>query len=180
MSSLRSPFAELCTARANLKPAESGARRWRSTAANGMIIEQEQILTTHNLAALFAALDLQDRLRDRLVDMAKRCFTFVCMRLRMKTDLPHARLIMVKNTAYAWRQMMFYLSLSSAAEIDEFLAWAEAHLAETRGPLVQRFRSALIGLAHAAAGHSLDTESAAAAGARRFLGWTDTSHWLLQ
>jgi hypothetical protein len=168
------PFADLCAARAGVKP--GGRRR---TVTNGMIIEQEQILTTHNLAVLFAALDLKDRLRDRLMDMARHCFTFICKRQQMKIDVHHARLIVVKNTAYAWRQMIFYLSLLSAAEIDEFQVWAEAHLGEASASFRHRFRPAMLGLAHAAAGRSLDTESAASAGVRRFLGWTDTPHWLL-
>jgi hypothetical protein len=43
-------FAELCRARAGLRPADS----W-SVAANGAVIEQAQILTTHNLAVLVAS-----------------------------------------------------------------------------------------------------------------------------
>jgi hypothetical protein len=40
----------------------------------------------------------------------------------------HARLITVKNTAYAWRQMLFSLSFFENAGVAEFIAWAESHL----------------------------------------------------
>jgi hypothetical protein len=165
-------FAELCTARANAE-----ANRTR-TVRNGRIIEQQQILTTQNLAPLFAALNLTDRLRDRLMDMAKQCFTFVCERQQRKILKYHSRLIMMKNTAYAWRQMIFYLSFLSAAELNEFQVWAESHVAEASESFRHRFRPAMLGLALAAGGRSLDTESAVAAGARRFLGWSQTHHWL--
>ncbi|MEU8261597.1 hypothetical protein AB0C02_13380 [Micromonospora sp. NPDC048999] len=42
----------------------------------------------------------------------------------------------VKNTAYAWRQMLFFLSLSAGEEQTAFLADAEQRLA------VQRLKSA--------------------------------------
>ena len=80
-------------------------------ATNGMIIEQQQILTTQNLAALLAGLGLTDAIRFRLGEMARYCFHWICERQQMKIDRWHARLIMVKNTAYAWRQMIFFLSL---------------------------------------------------------------------
>lgn len=43
-----------------------------------MIIEQEQILTTHNLAALFQALDLRPLVMKRLPELAQRCFRWIC------------------------------------------------------------------------------------------------------
>lgn len=66
-----------------------------------MIIEQQQILTTQNLAALFAGLNLPDALRGQLGEMAKQCFRWICRRQQMKVGNWHARLIMLKNTAYA-------------------------------------------------------------------------------
>jgi hypothetical protein len=90
-----------------------------------MIIEQQQILTTQNLAALFLALGLTDTLRGQLIEMAKRCFIWICKRQQIKIRKGHARLIMVKNTAYAWRQMIFFLSLTSDGDSREFLSWAE-------------------------------------------------------
>jgi hypothetical protein len=37
---------------------------------------------------------------------------------------------MQKNTAYAWRQLVFYLALAERSELDEFLVWSSAHLNE--------------------------------------------------
>ena len=93
-----------------------------------MIIEQQQILTTQNPTSLFAGLDLIDVLRDQLGDMAKLCFRWICKRHQMKIDKWHARLIMVKNTAYAWRQMVFFLALLPDRSVADFLVWAEDHL----------------------------------------------------
>lgn len=44
---------------------------------NGQIIEQAQILTTHNLSALFDALPLREQLTPHLRSASDRCFRFV-------------------------------------------------------------------------------------------------------
>jgi hypothetical protein len=80
-------------------------------ARNGAIIEQEQILTTHNLAVLVDGLGLRDALEPRLPELARRCFTWICWRQQLKSADWRSRLHMVKNTAYAWRQMVFFLWL---------------------------------------------------------------------
>lgn len=166
-------FAQLCSVRAGVSPGAAGV------AGNGMIIEQQQILTTQNLAALFAGLALTDALRDQLGEMARQCFTWICRRQQMKTDNGHARLITLKNTAYAWRQMIFFLSLLPPHEVVAFLRWAEEHLGAQAAVFRARFRPALNGLVRAAGGGVLDTADAVSSGARRFLGWTTTRHWLL-
>ena len=95
----------------------------------------------------------------------------------MKIDKRHAYLIMLKNTAYAWRQMIFFLSLLSPVEIEAFLAWAELHLEEQREDFRTRFRPALNGLKFAAAGGSLDRSNNR--DVQRFLGWSHKGHWLM-
>jgi len=171
VESTKDEFAELCASRAGVS-----LGTW-DPATNGMIIEQQQILTTQNLAALFVALGLADTLRGQLAEMAKRCFVWVCRRQQIKVRKSHARLIMVKNTAYAWRQMIFFLSLASDGERRDFLRWAEDHLNKQSDQFQHRFRPAMIGLNLAVAGDSIDAESAT--GARRLLGWSKDSHWLL-
>jgi hypothetical protein len=109
--------------------------------------------------------------------MAKRCFVWICKRQQIKVRKGHARLIMVKNTAYAWRQMIFFLSLASEDERREFLAWAEDHLTKQSDQFQQRFRPAMIGLTLGLEGALI--EAHAATGARRFLGWSKDPHWLL-
>ncbi len=132
-----------------------------------------------NLAALFAGLSLPDALRGQLGEMARQCFCWVCRRHQMKVDNWHARLIMLKNTAYAWRQMVFFLALLPDTGVADFLRWADDHLDEQPEEFRNRFRPALKGLILAADGRSPDSDAAAESGARRFVGWSRTRHWLL-
>ena len=132
-----------------------------------------------NLAALFLDLNLADTLRDELGDMARQCFQWICKRHQMKIDAWHAGLVMLKNTAYAWRQMVFFLALLSDRNVAEFLKWAEEHLNKHPDEYRNRFLPALKGLALAAEGGSIDSDSAREAGVRRFLGWSKERHWLL-
>ena len=166
-------FVQLCASRAGVP---LGA--W-DPAINGMIIEQQQILTTQNLAALFVALELADALRDQLQEMAKLCFRWVCKRHQMKIDQWHARLTMVKNTAYAWRQMVFFLALIPERTVSDFLVWAEDHLNAQSAEFRSRFHPALKGLFVAAASSSMESEPTSQGGARRLLGWSKERHWLL-
>jgi hypothetical protein len=95
-------FTELCRQRAGT----AGG----SIAANGMLLEQSQILTTHNLAVLVDALDLTDELRARAPELAGRTLNWILRRQAQRADHLHAALIQMKNTAYAWRQALFLLS----------------------------------------------------------------------
>ena len=97
----------------------------------------------------------------------------------MKTDHWHARLIMVKNTAYAWRQMVFFLALLPERDVADFLQWAEGHLRDQSGEFQNRFYPALNGLILAANGRSPDSDSSERGAARRVLGWSKERHWLL-
>lgn len=166
------PLAQLCATRAGVS-----LGTW-DPATNGMIIEQEQILTTHNLAALFDRLGLAEQLGSELIDMAKACFRWVCQRQQLKLDKWHARLIMVKNTAYAWRQMIFFLSLRPSPEVSAFLTWAEEHLNSQAGDFRTRFFPVLRGLMLAAQRVDIGADAGTPDG-RRFLGWSKTRHWLL-
>ncbi len=164
------PLIGLCESRAGV---HFGA--W-DAAINGMIIEQQQILTTQNLAVLFDALRLADVMRGQLGALARRCFVWICQRQQMKIDRWHARLIMVKNTAYAWRQMVFFLSLAPSGEMHDFLAWAEQHLSRQAEAFQEKFHPVLTGLLLASSGCAPDSQS----GGQRFLGWSKSKHWLLQ
>jgi len=166
-------FVQVCSSRAGVTLGS-----W-DPASNGMIIEQQQILTTQNLAALFSGLELTDALQDQLDEMTKQCFTWICRRHQMKIDKWHARLIMLKNTAYAWRQMVFFLALLPKSNVADFLRWAERHFDVQEEEFRNRFRPALQGLVFAAEGSSIDSGSARHPDARQFLGWSKTKHWLL-
>lgn len=165
-------FVELCSKRAGVP-----LGTW-DPATNGMIIEQQQILTTQNLAALFSGLKLADTLGNQLDEMARECFTWLCKRQQMKIDTWHGRLLMLKNTAYAWRQMIFFLSLLPPTNTSDFLKWAHDYFEVQSAEFRNCFRPALTGLAFAAEGRSIDSV-ANDPGIRRFLGWSKTRHWLL-
>ena len=100
-------FTALCSTRA----AEAGrdGHSW-SVGGNGALLEQSQILTTHNLAVLTVGLDLEGALRERALGLADRALAWV---LQTHAHLPsqhHAALQAVKNISYAWRQAIFLLS----------------------------------------------------------------------
>ena len=84
-------------------------------------------------------------------------------------------LIRLKNTAYAWRQMIFFLSLDSAPARAAFLGWAEDELQRRPPPLRDRFAPALARLA--AVEQATDGGIETLPG-RVFLGWTTERHWL--
>lgn len=166
-------FAILCAERAG---AELGT--WHP-ATNGTILEQQQILTTQNLSLFFNELGLKALLRPQLRSMVQACFEWVCKRHQMRADSYHAQLIMLKNTAYAWRQMVFYLAMLDEDECKDALKSIEAFFATQ--PLIfrERFLPMMNGLRKAAAGEVLPLQTPTADGARVFLGWTTTRHWLL-
>lgn len=148
-------------------------------AANGTVLEQAQILTTHNLALLFDALDLKTALRPQLCTLALRCFDEVCAAQRMRIDSWHARLIMVKNAAYAWRQMLFFLSMLDETARRAALEAIEARFLEQPQRLQDAFLPAMRGLRLAAEGCRLPQHAPSDHDAPRvFLGWTVGPHWL--
>ncbi|MBS1834175.1 MAG: hypothetical protein JST65_15770 [Acidobacteria bacterium] len=149
-------FAAICVRRAGIV----ADGRW-DTVANGMVIEQQQILTSQNLAVLCDGID---ELRGRYPAMSRRCFEWVVRRQQLRTPDRHAVLIGLKNSAYAWRQMLFYLSFVTPGEMDAFTEWATALLSRQPEAFQERFRPALAGLTN---------------GRRQFLGWTKERHGLL-
>ncbi len=166
-------FATLCCQRAGVN--YSG---W-DPATNGMIIEQQQILTTQNLATSFSGMGLEDTLRPHLPDMVRRCFEWVCRRLQVNDPEWHARLIMVKNSAYAWRQMVFYLSFIEGEEVREFIDWASSHLSIQQPEFQNRFRPAFDGLVAAAQGRTPAHVDVNRNEGRQFLAWSNSRHWLM-
>src|SRR5207237_89398 len=114
-----------------------------------------------------------------LGNMAERSFRWICRRQQAKADKWHPTLMMLKNTAYAWRQMIFYLSHLPGNKVQTFLEWAQRHLSQQREDFRVRFMPALLGLVAAQAGHPLGASPAHAEGGCRFLGWTKTRHWIL-
>lgn len=167
-------LAQLCAQRAG---AQLGT--WRP-ATNGTVIEQQQILTTHNLALLFGDAGLKAFLYPHLAAMAKSCFDWICMRQQMRIDDYHARLIMTKSTAYAWRQLVFYLSMLSPLDLNAAFASIEQKFESLPNEFKVRFAPVVIGLREAIGGLVLPQHEFTIGGGRVFLGWTTGSHWLIQ
>lgn len=157
-------FAQMCAKRAGVKPGG-----W-DIVSNGKMIEQQQILTTQNLAAVYVRLEMAEPLTSNLQAMAKSTLDWVFQRLQIKTDHWHASLIHVKNAAYAWRQLTFYLSLVDADVLTEFVDWVDQRLQDQPAAFVSRFQSTLDGLRIAADGGTMS---------RPFLGWAKGEHPLL-
>lgn len=149
-----------------------------NVAEHGMLLEQAQILSTHNLAILFNALNLQATLKGNLPDMAKTCFIFICKRLQMPFMSHHAALIGIKQSAYAWRQMVFYLSFLREGEQKEFFAWINKHLLAQKATLQLYFNSVVFGLIGAVNGKTPAAEAINIETPRMFLAWS-SNHWLL-
>ncbi|GAA1101429.1 transcriptional regulator [Nocardiopsis composta] len=161
-----SPFSLLCRRRAGA--AGSGV------AAAGMVIEQQQILTTHNLAVLVhAGVGPGD---GGWAGPARRAFAVaagIVERLpRLSGPLGH-----VKNAAFAWRQAVFFLDRCSADERREVLSWMYEHAAGLPGHAWKRLSPVLKGLDAVLDGGDLDRDRPH--DARRFLGWSDRGHWML-
>jgi hypothetical protein len=151
-------FSALCRERAGFDGQQ------RSVAANGTVIEQAQILTTHNLAALTRATSPDVDWRA----LADRCFgRALALHVRLAQAPPRSRLGTVKDIAYAWRQMLFFLSMLDAE--------AQVRFAATlRERASARLLPAVAGLEHVLAGGDADSGEG-----RRLLGWTVGPHWLL-
>lgn len=145
---------------------------------NGMIIEQQQILCSHNLAVLYSSLDLHTVISEQLTELATRCFTWLCQQLQLKFTHRHARLILLKNSAYAWRQMLFFLALLPKAQLKSVFDKLETYFYQQPLEFKKRFQPAMNGLKFAIEGIDLDSQEAVQANAKRFLGWTNTNHWL--
>ncbi|MER7598079.1 hypothetical protein [Streptomyces hydrogenans] len=162
-------FARLCHVRAGR------TRGTGSVAENGMVIEQAQILTTHNLATLVRRVGVAPE--PGWAETARRCFGTV-ERLTERAGRGPYPLSALKDAAYAWRQLVFHLTLCGEAERSEVLAWLPAEAA--RRPLVaSRLAPALLGLRHVAGGGLFEADGTALAGrARRLTGWTASGHWL--
>lgn len=158
-------FAAACVARA-------GVTRASGVAANGAILEQSQILTTHNLAVLVDRLGLRARLTAITPGLAERALGWAVRRMAVPVPHRHAALVAVKNAAYAWRQGIFFLSFCDAG--------TQRATVEALRPMLTgtRLRRAVDGLASVVAGDRFGPDGTVGDGAR-WLGWVTGPHWAL-
>ncbi|WP_431288394.1 hypothetical protein [Roseateles chitinivorans] len=145
---------------------------WRP-ASNGRIIEEQLILTSHNLALLFERGEVRERFNGRTLELAQSCYDWVLDHLQLPTADWRTELQRIKNAAYAWRQMVFFLSMD-ASQLSAFLIGANELLAQQPQAFAARFRPALRGLQMA--GESPE-QWLANKGELPFLGWRDTQRW---
>ncbi|RKT83265.1 hypothetical protein SAMN05421805_105252 [Saccharopolyspora antimicrobica] len=163
-------FTALCAARAE----EAGSGRG-FISRNGAVLEQSQILTTHNLAVLVHELGLAEQLREHAPELVRRTFDWIVARLRQQPASDHhAALIQVKNAAYAWRQAIFLLGFCDPREQRARLGGLDEAV---RGAGLTRFAPAVEGLAHVLGGGRFDESGTTPNGGRRFLGWARGKHW---
>ncbi|WP_327241079.1 hypothetical protein [Streptomyces sp. NBC_01320] len=164
-------FGRLCAERAG-----TAASRCWSVPANGTVIEQAQILTTHNLATLVHRVGIAPQ--PGWADLARRCFVTVC-RLTARVHRNPRPLGTIKDAAYAWRQMVFHLSLCPPEEQRRVIAGLREETARHPAHVATRLAPALVGLALVAEGGTFGSDGTADAGrARRFVGWSTDGHWM--
>jgi hypothetical protein len=159
-------FGELCIRRA-------GGLSGGSVAENGRVIEQSQILTTHNLATLVRVGVAPP---EGWQSLTRRAIQTTVRLVEQVSGNPRP-LATVKDAAYAWRQAVFFLSLCAPAEQDALIAAAYADLLEKRAHVQRRMIPVLEGLRHVMAGGIVAADGTAGAG-RRFLGWVVGGHWM--
>lgn len=163
-------FAALCYERAGVD-----GTTWLSVAQGGAVIEQAQILTTHNLALLAGPAGVTPP--PGWAALARGAFATTC-RLATRIHGNPRPLTTIKDMAYAWRQALFHLSMATAAEQRTALAQFDADAARCPDHARARLAPVLAGLHRVHAGGDLDTSDAADT-ARRLLGWTHNGpHWL--
>jgi hypothetical protein len=169
-------FSDLCCSRSS----EAGSgENWIT--GNGAVLEQSQILTTHNLAQMTFGLGLQQEVRGLAPQLAQKAFSFVVRRQNRPAADFRARLQMLKNTAYAWRQGIFFFSLASPVEKQNILAALQAEVSQQSQDWILRFQPAVNGLGHVLDGGRFDSKGIGIQNrrARRFLGWARGHHWLM-
>jgi len=166
-------FTRMCDERSREAVAGDGSY----VARNGAIIEQSQILTTHNLAPLVDTLDLHERLQPHARDLVVRVFDWIVRQQTTRRDDWRSQLQMIKNTAYAWRQAIFLLSLLDPLPQHHALRQLEASMAGGPAEWQRRFRPAVDGLASVVEGGTFSAAGILGTG-RRFLGWSVGRHWL--
>jgi hypothetical protein len=177
-------FAAECERRA--AEARSGGGGAEYVAANGTVLEQSQILTTHNLAVLVDALDLRAQLEPIAPVLADRALAWALTRLCRPTGDVWLGRQAVRNAAYAWRQGIFFLSFCEPSAQAASVARLRERLAREPVKTQVRIGPALDGLGLVIGGGSFD-ENGRSVGAglrgigpgRRLLGWSVGAHWIL-
>ncbi|MGW0665353.1 hypothetical protein [Streptodolium elevatio] len=160
-------FAALCRDRAG------NTRGGSWVAANGMVIEQAQILTTHNLAALVHPIGVSPA--EGWDGLARAAFSGTSRLVGQVHNNPRP-LGTIKDAAYAWRQTVFFMSLCGLADQISVVAALQDDLKRQPDHIVRRLDPVVAGLRHILVGGTFDDNSALTA--RRFTAWATDGHWM--
>lgn len=164
----------------SLVPASKPDAKTSFVVANALQIEQSQLLTTHNLATVIEALSLNDTLREYYSLLAAGCLETVIAKLkRLPKGNWRIEMQRAKVAAYAWRQMLVFLSLCTDDEVRTFMRMLDTRVAAQPQEFQRRFAPATKGLALVVAGDRFGPDGTHPSGARRFLGWNAGRHWIL-
>ena len=144
-----------------------------NVAGNGMVIEQQLIITTHNLAQIFSLLEECNSQSLNPAELALSCFVWLTRRFKINEQDHHANLITLKSMAYAWRQMVFFLSELADSEQASVLQQMHDQLS-TQPPMVQTTFQPLLNDLQKLVGHQDINESSV------FTGWSISKHPLMQ
>ncbi|MPY35720.1 hypothetical protein FNH09_32165 [Streptomyces adustus] len=165
-------FAALCHERAGVD-----ATTWLSVAQAGAVIEQAQILTTHNLALLAGPVRVSPQ--PGWAALVRSAFATTCRLAARIHGNPHP-LRTIKDMAYSWRQALFHLSMATPDEQRTALAQFDDDAARCPDHARTRLAPVLAGLRFVHAGGDLGPDGGPTnSGARRLLGWAPAGrHWL--
>lgn len=165
-------FAALCHERAGVD-----GTTWLSVAQGGAVIEQAQILTTHNLALLAGPVGVTPP--SGWAAPARGAFATTC-RLAARIHGNPRPLTTIKDMAYAWRQALFYLSMLTPDEQTAALAQFDDDAARYPDHARARLAPVLAGVRLVHEGGALDSNGTPThGGARRLVGWSHAGrHWL--
>jgi hypothetical protein len=156
-------------------------RKGSGVAENGVRIERAQLYTTHNLAALEHFGIKPDNSYTALSLQALQHSFKILQRIQRHPEV-YGALAAVKNAAYAWRQALFFLSVSLRKEDQDnfngFLSelYTLARRFQLRETLVRQLAD---GLKHIMKEGEFDGSGRTGSSGRRFLGWTTERHWVL-
>jgi len=160
-------FSNIC----NKRESNSSSYDW-NVAANGVVIERQQIITTQNLAQLFSLFEWKKDSENEIEEAIKKCFVWICKRQQIKLNDYHAKLVMIKNTAYAWRQMVFFLSQLDREKQNEIGEFLYEHLYQQSALFSKMFEPIVTRLVDLVKGKSPRNDYI-------FTGWTVGTHYLL-
>lgn len=166
-------FGRLCERRA-----EAAGGRGYGLARAHAILEQAEILTTHNLALLVDGLGLRAAVAADAPELAARALAWAMTR-RPAPD-PASTRQAIKAAATAFRQGLYFLSLVPEDRQADVVRDAEARIARGRTPWTRRLRPAWEALAEILAGRRFDPSGRVGASGRRLLGGGEGARWVLE